>query len=44
MRLATRMLLLSLALSLLSALAYAIDIPVGFVSYDFIGDGLAGLT
>src|ERR1035437_7565617 len=41
MRHATRILLLTLALSLFSAVAYAGDIPVGFVSYDFIGGGLA---
>ncbi len=41
MRLATRLLVLSLALGLFSAVAYAGDVPVGFVSYDFIGGGLA---
>ncbi len=41
MRLATRILLLSLALGLFSAVAYASDVPVGFISYDFIGGGLA---
>src|ERR1017187_1453207 len=41
MRLVTRILLLSLALGLFSAVAYAGNVPLGFVSYDFIGDGLA---
>ena len=41
MRLATRILLLSLALGLFSAVACASDVPVGFISYDFIGGGLA---
>ncbi len=41
MRIATRILLLSLALGLFSAVAFASNVPVGFISYDFIGGGLA---
>jgi hypothetical protein len=41
MRLVTKILLLSLALGLFTAVACASDVPVGFVSYDFIGGGLA---
>ena len=37
MRLVTKVLLLSLALGLFSAVACASDVPVGFVSYDDIG-------
>lgn len=40
MRLVTKILLLSLALGLFTAAACASDVPVGFVSYDFIGGGL----
>lgn len=41
MRLPIRLLVLTLALGLFSAVAYAGNIPVGFISYDFIGNGLA---